>query len=231
MYAACSDGTGALGTAGRPCPSGTRLNTLASSPPSRSTSTVDWPPPRSCSVRIASPTITNGWSGLSTLAATCALGLGTALRTLGAGWQATSPGGNAYTGDARPAAPSVSPISEPTALVAPDMPAAMCMSSGPVRSSPQSRASTVRPVRHRAAPASIRFSRPLPVGRTAMQKGTHAAVGTQARGSLAPASWPHRGTTHTDASVSRHVPREMQSVVASVVWDAPTVAGPAPGRV
>ena len=135
-------------------------------------------------------------------------------------------------GAASPAVASVSSPLDGTALVvSPGRPAEGAIPSGPVSASPQSRASTVRPVRHRLAPASIRFSRPLPVGRTAMQKGKHAAVGTHARGPLGDASCPHRGTTHTVASVSRHVPREMQSVVASVVWDEPTVAGPAPGRV
>jgi hypothetical protein len=48
-----------------------------------------------------------------------------------------------------------------------------------------------------------------------MQNGKHGATGMHASGSLSPTSCPHLGTTQTVASTSRHVPREMQSVVAA----------------
>jgi hypothetical protein len=55
-----------------------------------------------------------------------------------------------------------------------------------------------------------------------MQKGKHGASGRQAFSPFALCSCPQRGTTHTVASSSRHVPRAMQScVVGSVVLAPP----------
>ena len=101
---------------------------------------------------------------------------------------------------AQPIAPT-SPMLEPT-------------SPGDVVASAQSWPISISPSRHRPARARNRLSRPLPAARAAMQKGKHAAAGTHP----SPPPSAQRGTTHTVASTSRHVPRAMQScVVGSVV--------------
>jgi hypothetical protein len=91
-------------------------------------------------------------------------------------------------------------------------------SPGDVVASAQSWPMSMSPSRHRPARARNRLSRPLPAARAAMQNGKHAASGTHPR----PPGSAHRGTTHTVASTSRHVPRAMQScVVGSAVRSPP----------
>jgi len=71
----------------------------------------------------------------------------------------------------------------------------------------------VAPSRHPAARTNTRLPRPLPVLLAAMQNGTHGATGRHAVSLLSALSCPHLGISHTVASSSRHVPREMQSCV------------------
>jgi hypothetical protein len=85
----------------------------------------------------------------------------------------------------------------------------------------QSRPVSISPSRHRAAFASIRLSRPLPAERAAMQKGKQGASGRHAFSPLTICSFPQRGTTHTVATTSRHVPLAMQSCVVGSVVLAP----------
>jgi len=191
---------------------------------------VDIPPPSGRSVSSASPTITKGWPADSTFPDT-RWGLFTTLVTRWAGWHSTPAGGDAYTDAPSPLAPSSVSPPPSTRVTVPELPMEGWTRSGRVAASPQSRASRVRPDRQRRAPASTRLSPALPLALAAMQKGKHAAVGMHALGSRRLASCPHRGTTHTVASTSRHVPREMQSVEASDTVDEPTVAAPAPGWV
>lgn len=93
-----------------------------------------------------------------------------------------------------------------------------CTLSGVDDCSAQSWPSTVTPDRQRADRTSTRLAPAEPAARAAMQNGKHGAVGMHA---MPPAfrfaSWPHRGISQTVASSSRHVPREMQSRVGSVV--------------
>ena len=90
-----------------------------------------------------------------------------------------------------------------------------CTESGPPPSSAQSWPRMVAPSRHRAARTKARLVRPLPADRAAMQNGMHGAVGRHAVSALSATSCPHLGISHTVASSSRHVPREMQSWVRS----------------
>jgi hypothetical protein len=89
-----------------------------------------------------------------------------------------------------------------------------CTEFGPPASaSVQSCPRIVAPSRHRPARTSARLPRPLPAERAAMQNGMHGAVGMHAVSAFCPAA--QRGISHTVASSSRHVPREMQSCVRS----------------
>lgn len=90
-----------------------------------------------------------------------------------------------------------------------------CTDAGPESASAQSCPRIVAPSRHRPARTKARFARPLPAALAAMQNGTHGAVGTHAVSALSGASCPHLGISHTVASSSRQVPREMQSCVRS----------------
>ena len=71
----------------------------------------------------------------------------------------------------------------------------------------------VAPSRQRPARTNARLVRPLPALRAAMQNGMHGAVGMHASSAFRAVSCPHRGTSQTVASSSRHVPLEMQSCV------------------
>ncbi len=96
-------------------------------------------------------------------------------------------------------------------------PAGMPSCTDPGPSAPFSRAQScpriVAPSLHRAARTNTRFAPALPALLAAMQNGKHGATGRHAVSPLSEASCPHRGISHTVASSSRHVPREMQSCV------------------
>ena len=106
-------------------------------------------------------------------------------------------------------------------LTAPARPIPACTVPGSDPAIAQSCPRMVRPSRHRLVPASIRLSRPLPAARDAMQNGKHAEDSVHPAPLFRFWSCPHRGTTHTVASISRHVPRAMQSLVGSVLAPPP----------
>ncbi len=163
---------------------------------------------------MVSPVTAKGWPSSTTLYATRA-GRSTTLVTPRAGRQMReSPGcTKPYT--------AVPPVCKRPACVLvaraelTDRGMPSCTESGPAPASAQSCPRIVAPSRHRAARTKARFARPLPADRAAMQKGTHGATGMHAVSALSPASCPHRGISHTVASSSRQVPREMQSCVRS----------------
>lgn len=168
-------------------------------------------------MKTVSPVITYGWPVRRTLAATLAGGLSITLVTRAARLHSWAVLLNEYTAlvpDCR--IPALFPS---VRLTAPVLPIPACTVPGSELAIEQSWPRIVRPSRHRRAPASIRLSRPLPALLDAMQNGKHAAVRVHPVFRLW--SWPHRGTTHTVASISRQVPRAMQSLVGSVLAPPP----------
>ena len=202
-----------------------RLNTSTSSPSSRSTCTLSAPPPSAIVVNSVSPVSAKGCPSSTTLkavrgpdadSADAFFGIMlvtpmAALHTRVCSWPGCT---NPYM-----AVPSVCnrPVCVLLARVVVEtpLPGIPSCTAPPPSLRAQSCPRIVVPSLHRAARTNTRLTRPLPAVLAAMQNGTHGATGRHAISPLSALSCPHLGTSHTVASSSRHVPREMQSCVVA----------------